>query len=75
MSDIAMPDSDGFDLIRSVRALSPERGGRVPAIALTAYTRHQDVERVLAAGYQVHIGKPVEPEALARAVAALAGRA
>lgn len=74
VSDIAMPDADGFDLIRLVRGRSPEQGGQIPAIALTAYTRGQDVERVLAAGYQLHIGKPVEPEALARAVARLATR-
>jgi len=74
VSDIAMPDADGFDLIHGIRALPVERGGQVPAIALTAYTRRQDAERVLAAGYQMHVGKPVEPEALARAVARLTGR-
>jgi len=74
VSDIAMPEADGFDLIRALRALPPEAGGQAPAIALTAYTRRQDAERVLAAGYQMHIGKPVEPEALARAVVALARR-
>jgi len=75
VSDIAMPGEDGYALIRRVRALSAERGGQVPAAALTAYAKGEDTTRALAAGYQVHLAKPVEPMELAAAVATLAGRA
>lgn len=71
VSDIGMPGEDGIDLIMKVRALGPERGGDIPAIALTAYARAEDRARVLAAGFQRHIAKPVEPSTLASAVAAL----
>jgi PAS domain S-box-containing protein len=64
IADIGMPGEDGYELIRQVRALPPERGGHVPAVALTAYARPEDRERALAAGYQEHVAKPVEPEAL-----------
>jgi CheY-like chemotaxis protein len=75
VSDIAMPGEHGYDLIESVRALPPERGGRVPALALTAYARLEDRERILAAGYDRHLGKPIDPTDLASAVAQLAKRA
>jgi len=75
VSDIAMPGDDGFALIRRVRALPAERGGRLPAVALTAFARDEDKSRVLAAGYQVHLPKPVEPHKLAAVVARLAGHA
>jgi CheY-like chemotaxis protein len=74
VSDVAMPGVDGYDLIREVRALPPERGGRVPAVALTAYARSEDRDRALAAGFHAHVPKPVEPARLARLVARLAGR-
>jgi len=74
VSDIGMPGEDGIDLITRVRALGPERGGNIPAIALTAYARAEDRARVLAAGFQRHIAKPVEPSTLASVVAALARR-
>jgi signal transduction histidine kinase len=74
VSDIGMPGEDGFDLISRVRAMDPERGGDIPAIALTAYARDEDRDRVLAAGYQRHVAKPVEPSSLAMAVATLARR-
>ena len=74
VSDIGMPFEDGFDLISRVRAMGPERGGNIPAIALTAYARAEDRARVLAAGFQRHVAKPVEPSSLARAVASLARR-
>ncbi len=64
ISDIRMPLSDGYQLIRSVRALPPERGGAVPAIALTALARPEDHRRALDAGYQVHVPKPVTPAKL-----------
>lgn len=74
ISDIGMPDEDGCVLIRKVRLLEPERGGRIPAIALTAYARTEDRVRVLSAGYQMHIPKPVDPAELATVVASIAGR-
>ena len=73
VSDISMPDADGYELIGRVRALEGE-AARVPAIALTAYARERDRDKALAAGYQVHLAKPVEPDDLVLAVADLAGR-
>jgi CheY-like chemotaxis protein len=75
VSDIAMPGEHGYSLIQTVRALPLEQGGRVPALALTAYVRPEDRERVLAAGYTQHLAKPIDPVALATAVAYLAERA
>ena len=60
ISDIGMPGEDGYDLLRHIRSLPPERGGRVPAIALTAYARVEDRLRALRSGYQMHVPKPVE---------------
>ena len=60
ISDIGMPGIDGYALIRQVRALPPERGGNIPAIALTAYTRTEDRLQSLRAGYDMHVPKPVE---------------
>jgi two-component system CheB/CheR fusion protein len=74
VSDVVMPGQDGHDLIRAVRALPPERGGRIPALALTAYASIEDRDAALAAGFQQHAAKPVEPGDLAAAVAVLAGR-
>jgi len=74
VSDIGMPREDGYDLLRKIRAREPERGGRTPAIALTAYARAEDARRALAAGYQMHIPKPVESDLLAATVASLAGQ-
>lgn len=70
VSDIAMPGEDGFALIKMVRALAPERGGRVPAVAVTAMTMKND-QRILAAGFQKHLLKPVEPSELAATVASV----
>jgi PAS domain S-box-containing protein len=72
-SDIGMPGEDGYDLLKKIRAREPERGGRIPAVALTAYASADDERRALAAGYQMHLPKPVEPDLLAAAVARLAG--
>jgi len=72
ISDIGMPGEDGYQLIRKVRALPPERGGKVPAIALTAYARTEDRLQVLRAGYQMHVAKPVEVTELVAIVATLA---
>jgi hypothetical protein len=74
VSDIGMPGEDGYALIRKVRALGPERGGQVPAAALTGFAQDEDTTRVLSAGYQVHLPKPVEPSQLAHVVGTLAGR-
>jgi signal transduction histidine kinase/DNA-binding response OmpR family regulator len=75
VSDIAMPDADGYELIRRVRALSPEQGGRIPAIALTAYARPDDRDQMLASGFQAHLAKPVEPHELVASVAQIAAAA
>ena len=64
LSDIGMPDTDGYMLLRQVRALPPEQGGLVPAIALTAYAGEIDYQQALAAGFQRHISKPLEPDKL-----------
>jgi signal transduction histidine kinase/CheY-like chemotaxis protein len=74
LSDIGMPERDGYELIREVRRLAPSEGGAVPALALTAFTGTDDASQALAAGYQNHLPKPVQPHALVAAVAALAGR-
>ena len=74
ISDIGMPKEDGYDLIRKVRARSSDKRGQIPAIALTAYARTQDRLKVLSAGYQMHVPKPIEPIELATVVASLAKR-
>ena len=74
VSDIGMPDADGFELLRRVRALGPERGGRIPAIALTAFARSEDRTRALRSGFLVHVSKPVDPSELIATVASVAGR-
>ena len=71
VSDIAMPDEDGYSLIRRVRALPGDQGGDIPAVALTAYAREEDRRRALSAGFQAHLSKPVEPPDLLRKVASL----
>lgn len=72
VSDLGMPHMDGYQLIIEVRKRSPERGGRIPAVALTAFTRVEDRTRALMSGFQVHVPKPVEPVELLTVVAALA---
>jgi PAS domain S-box-containing protein len=74
LSDIGMPDQDGFDLIRSVRAMAPHAAASIPAAALTAFARPEDAARAVGAGYQAHIPKPVEPPELLAIVADLAGK-
>jgi CheY-like chemotaxis protein len=69
VSDIGMPEQDGYALINRIRELPANRGGNIPAIALTAYARDEDRIRILAAGFQAHVAKPVEPEELIRLVA------
>ncbi|BAZ33290.1 response regulator receiver protein [Cylindrospermum sp. NIES-4074] len=69
--DIAMPGEDGYDLIRKVRSLKPDQGGRVPAVALTAYAESEDRIRALEAGFQTHVAKPVDPTELVAIIANL----
>jgi len=74
VSDVGMPGTDGYALIREVRSWSSE-GPQLPAIAVTAYANPDDRVRALVAGYQRHIGKPVDGAVLASAIASLVGRA
>lgn len=67
--DIAMPEEDGYTLMRKVRSLKPDQGGRTPAIALTAYGDSEDRVRALEAGFQTHVPKPVDPTELVEIVA------
>jgi PAS domain S-box-containing protein len=73
VSDIGMPGVDGYEFLRQVRTMKPENGGKIPAIALTAFARSEDRTRALMAGYQVHVSKPVEPAELIATVASVAG--
>jgi PAS domain S-box-containing protein len=75
VSDIGMPEEDGYSLIQKLRALDAEAGGRTPAVALTAYARVEDRVKALRAGYQMHLVKPIEPSELITVVASLTGRA
>src|SRR5262249_1144501 len=74
ISDIGMPDKDGYELIREVRAIAHFDGSRLPAIALTALARVEDRKRAMLAGYQAHFAKPVDPGELVAIVASLTGR-
>lgn len=74
VSDIGMPNGDGYDLIRRVRQLNAATGRWLPAVALTAYAHTEDRMRALAAGFQMHVTKPVEPRELLRVIASLTGR-
>jgi two-component system, chemotaxis family, CheB/CheR fusion protein len=74
LSDIGLPEEDGYALIRQVRELSPENGGEIPAAALTAYAEYADHTEALVAGYQMHLAKPIPPAQLISIVATLAGR-
>ena len=74
LSDIAMPDEDGYSFIGKVRSLPRDKGGETPAAALTAYARDIDRRQALAAGYQMHIAKPIGASQLVTMVARLAGR-
>ncbi|MBW4478425.1 MAG: response regulator [Tolypothrix brevis GSE-NOS-MK-07-07A] len=74
VSDIGMPEVDGYSLIQQIRTLTPEKGGQIPAIALTAYARVDDQQRAISSGYQRHVTKPLDPEQLVQAVVALVYR-
>jgi PAS domain S-box-containing protein len=68
VSDIGMPEIDGYMLINQVRTLTPEQGGQIPAIALTAFARNADQQKALKAGFQMHLPKPLNPEELIAAI-------
>ena len=71
ISDIGMPDEDGYEFIRKIRSLPSEKGGKIPAVALTAYARAEDRKRAMIAGYQMYLTKPVEPSELLAVVSSL----
>ncbi|PSB20371.1 PAS domain S-box protein [Phormidesmis priestleyi ULC007] len=68
LSDVGMPDIDGYQLMQQIRAKPPAQGGQIPAIALTAYAGDYDQKRALTAGFQQHISKPIDPEILVQAI-------
>jgi CheY-like chemotaxis protein len=68
LSDISMPFESGYSLLEKVRALSHEKASKIPAVALTAYTRYEDKQAAFDAGFQKHLGKPVETEDLISAI-------
>ncbi len=74
LSDIGLPEEDGYKLIKRIRALPPEKGGRLPVIALTAYARAEDRTRALLSGFSSHVPKPVEPSELLAVMAHVTGR-
>ena len=74
ISDISMPDIDGYELLRKARLLEEAGGRKIPAIALTAFARSEDRTRALRAGFLVHVSKPIEPSELVASVASVAGR-
>ncbi|MGG6263888.1 PAS domain-containing protein [Leptolyngbya sp. AN03gr2] len=71
ISDIGMPNEDGYALIQKVRSLSPDRGGTIPAVALTAFARQEDRIAAIESGFQMHLSKPIEPDRLIAAVKSL----
>lgn len=73
LCDIGMPTMDGYELMRMVRGLPAERGGRIPAIAVTAFAWSEDRTRAMLAGFNAHLAKPVESLELVATVASLAG--
>jgi CheY-like chemotaxis protein len=72
--EIGLPGEDGYGLIRRVRVREERRGGRLPAVALTAYARAEDRKLALLAGFQMHVAKPIQPADLVAVVAGLAAR-
>ena len=75
VSDVGMPETDGYQLIRHIRARLGERGARLPAVALTAYSREEDRRMATQAGFQTHVAKPVDPSELVRIVAGVVSEA
>lgn len=73
LSDVGMPNMDGYTLMRQVRARGPKHGGNIPAIAISGYATPEDRERALAAGFQLHMAKPLKLDEVVRAIATLIG--
>jgi CheY-like chemotaxis protein len=71
VSDIGLPDADGYALIQHIRQLEADHGGAIPAVALTGYVRVEDRARVLGAGFQAHVAKPIDPAELTAVIVAL----
>ena len=74
VSEIALHGADGYALIRQIRSLPADRGGEIPALAVTVFAGHEDKERALAAGFDAHLAKPVEARRLAETIRDLAAR-
>jgi CheY-like chemotaxis protein len=74
ISDIGMPNDDGYTLIRKLRSMESDRNGHIPAVALTGFARSEDRLRALAAGFHMHVPKPVEAVELIMVIASLTGR-
>jgi CheY-like chemotaxis protein len=74
VSDIGMPDEDGYTFIRKVRSLDAAQGTFLPALALTAYATDDDRQQALTSGFQMHLAKPIDPAAIAQAILALVNR-
>jgi CheY-like chemotaxis protein/nitrogen-specific signal transduction histidine kinase len=74
VSDIGMPNEDGYSLIKRLRKLKSERAKQIPAVALTAYATDEDRSQALSAGFQIHVAKPIEPESFVTSIAAVLGR-
>jgi hypothetical protein len=74
LSDIGMPDMDGYEFVRALRQRPAHLGGLIPALALTAYARAADRDAALRAGYQAHLAKPVDPVDLVRTIMELTAR-
>lgn len=75
VSDVGMPEMDGYMLMRQIRSLPLEEGGQIPAIALTAYAGELDQQQAIAAGFQRHLAKPIDPETVIAIVTALVSSA
>ena len=74
VSDIGLPNEDGYSLIRKLRKLKSKRAKKIPAVALTAYATDEDRSEALAAGFQIHVAKPIEPESFVTSIATVLGR-
>ena len=74
VSDVGMPDMDGYELMRRIRQLAPENGSLIPSIALTGYSRAEERERALAAGFQTFLSKPIDTQLLVQTIADLLKR-
>jgi len=74
VSDIAMPSEDGYGFIVQLRRLAADRGGTIPVVALTAHAGFRERQRILAAGFDEYLAKPIEPQELAAVVSRMAGR-